>query len=72
VTALDQQDLPVIAAVVVVMATAIVVFNLVVDLAYSVLDPRIRVAGGGSDPELDAAAAPAGEAPAVRPVPSPG
>jgi peptide/nickel transport system permease protein len=40
--ALAQQDLPVTAGVVMVMTLAVLVVNLVVDLVYSVLDPRIR------------------------------
>ena len=37
-----QQDLPVTAGIVMVMTLAIMLANLVVDLVYSVLDPRIR------------------------------
>jgi peptide/nickel transport system permease protein len=37
-----QQDLPVTAGIVMVMTLAILLANLVVDLVYSVLDPRIR------------------------------
>ena len=40
--ALTQGDLPVILGVMLVVTSAIVVFNLVVDLLYAVLDPRIR------------------------------
>jgi peptide/nickel transport system permease protein len=39
-------DLPIIAGVVVVMTGVIIVANLVVDLAYSWLDPRIDATGG--------------------------
>jgi peptide/nickel transport system permease protein len=41
--ALTQGDLPVISATVIIGAAFIVVANLVVDLLYSVLDPRVRL-----------------------------
>jgi peptide/nickel transport system permease protein len=34
--------------VVLIAATGYIVANLLVDVAYSLLNPRIRVAGGGS------------------------
>jgi peptide/nickel transport system permease protein len=40
-----QRDYPVIQAVVLITATAYIVINLLVDLLYSLIDPRIRVAG---------------------------
>jgi len=40
-----QRDYPVIQAVVLVTATAYIVINLLVDLLYSVIDPRIRIRG---------------------------
>ena len=40
-----QRDYPVIQGVVLVTATAYIVINLLVDLLYSVIDPRIRVTG---------------------------
>ena len=40
--ALLRRDLPVIVGVVVVITTAILVFNLIVDLLYGVVDPRVR------------------------------
>ncbi|GAB3424542.1 ABC transporter permease [Flindersiella endophytica] len=40
-----QRDYPVIQAVVLVTATAYIVINLLVDLLYSVIDPRIRIKG---------------------------
>jgi len=43
VDAVFQRDYPVIQAVVLVTATAYIVINLLVDLLYSVIDPRIRV-----------------------------
>ncbi|MFF0267859.1 ABC transporter permease [Kribbella sp. NPDC004536] len=45
VDAVFQRDYPVIQAVVLVTATAYIVINLVVDLLYSIIDPRIRVRG---------------------------
>ncbi|MGY0233210.1 ABC transporter permease [Longispora urticae] len=42
VTAADQQNLPVIMAVVLIGAVFVVLVNLATDLVYSVLDPRVR------------------------------
>jgi len=42
--AIGNRDLPIIQAVVFVSALAIVITNLVLDLVYVALDPRIRVA----------------------------
>lgn len=44
VNALEQQDLMLLQAIVVVIATLIVLVNLVTDVLYSVVDPRIEVA----------------------------
>jgi peptide/nickel transport system permease protein len=41
-----SRDYPSLQGVVLVTATGYIVANLLVDLAYSVLNPRIRVAGG--------------------------
>jgi peptide/nickel transport system permease protein len=43
VTAITQQDLPVIIGIVLVASTAVVVANILVDLAYAALDPRVRL-----------------------------
>jgi peptide/nickel transport system permease protein len=43
IKAYDQYDLPVILGIVVFSTICIIVFNLVVDIAYAVLDPRIRL-----------------------------
>lgn len=43
VQAIDQQDLPVILGVVVLAAAFVVVANLITDLLYSVLDPRVHL-----------------------------
>jgi peptide/nickel transport system permease protein len=45
VDAVFQRDYPVIQAVVLVTASAYVLINFLVDLAYSLIDPRIRVTG---------------------------
>jgi peptide/nickel transport system permease protein len=44
ITAIFRQDLPVIVGIVLVAATAVVVANLVVDVCYAFLDPRVRLA----------------------------
>ncbi|MFI9719438.1 ABC transporter permease [Streptomyces sp. NPDC052396] len=43
VTAISNRDLPLILGVVLIAATAVVVANLVVDLLYAVIDPRVRL-----------------------------
>jgi peptide/nickel transport system permease protein len=48
IDAVFQRDYPVIQAVVLVTATAYIGINFLVDLLYSVVDPRIRVAGAAS------------------------
>jgi peptide/nickel transport system permease protein len=45
VTSVTQKDTPVVQAVVVMTAVAVVVINLITDLLYAVLDPRIRLGG---------------------------
>ncbi len=45
IDAVFQRDYPVIQAVVLVTATAYIAINFVVDLLYSVIDPRVRVSG---------------------------
>jgi peptide/nickel transport system permease protein len=42
-TAITQQDLPVIIGIVLVASTAVVVANILVDLCYAFLDPRVRL-----------------------------
>jgi peptide/nickel transport system permease protein len=42
ITAVDSQDLPVVTGVVVLVAATYVVANLLVDLAYTVIDPRMK------------------------------
>jgi peptide/nickel transport system permease protein len=43
VQAITNQDLPVIIGVVIVTAAAVVIANLLVDIAYAILDPRVRL-----------------------------
>ena len=43
VQAIEQQDLPVIIGIVIVATTGVVLANIVVDLLYAVLDPRVRL-----------------------------
>ncbi|MGQ9593003.1 MAG: ABC transporter permease [Anaerolineae bacterium] len=42
VTAVEQRDIPIVQGVLLVFGTAFVLINLVVDVLYSVIDPRIR------------------------------
>jgi peptide/nickel transport system permease protein len=42
VTAIGARDYPVVQATVIVVALFVVAINLVVDIAYAALDPRIR------------------------------
>ena len=41
-TALQLRDYPVVSGVNLVIATAVVVVNLLVDMSYAYLDPRVR------------------------------
>ena len=43
IVAITQQDLPVIIGIVLFASTAVVVANILVDLTYAVLDPRVRI-----------------------------
>jgi peptide/nickel transport system permease protein len=43
IDAITQQDLPVIIGIVMFAAVAVVVANILVDLAYAILDPRVRL-----------------------------
>ncbi|MFF0739945.1 ABC transporter permease [Streptomyces sp. NPDC004111] len=47
VTAVTSKDIPVVTALVLLSAAAFVLVNLVVDLAYLVIDPRLRAEGAG-------------------------
>ena len=62
-TAVQQQDIPVVQGVVLFAAAVFVIANLVVDLIYPLLDPRIVLAGarprrGRTSEEADAASEP--------------
>ena len=48
VKAIDQRDYPIMQGIVLVTTVAIVAANLIADLVYSRLDPRIGRAGGSS------------------------
>jgi len=37
-----QEDLPAVVGVVLISAVAVALFNLIVDVAYAYLDPRVR------------------------------
>ena len=41
--AINQQDLPVIVGITILAAVFVVVANLIVDILYAVLDPRVRL-----------------------------
>jgi peptide/nickel transport system permease protein len=43
-SSIQQRDYPVVQAIVLMTAVVVVVTNLVVDLAYAILDPRIELA----------------------------
>jgi peptide/nickel transport system permease protein len=43
VQAINNQDLPVILGIVIVASAAVVVANIVVDIVYAILDPRVRL-----------------------------
>jgi peptide/nickel transport system permease protein len=42
-TAIEKQDLPVVMGGVIVIAAAFVIINMLVDLLYAWIDPRVRV-----------------------------
>ena len=43
VVSIEQQDLPVIIGIVIVAAAAVVIANIVVDVVYATLEPRVRL-----------------------------
>jgi peptide/nickel transport system permease protein len=43
VNSIEQQDLPVIIGIVIIATAAVVVANIIVDIFYAVLDPRVRL-----------------------------
>ena len=44
ITAVQRYDLPVIVGVVLLVASFVIAANIVVDLLYAVIDPRVRLA----------------------------
>ena len=44
-----SRDYPVIMALIIIGTTAFALANLIVDLIYPIIDPRIRVGGGAND-----------------------
>jgi peptide/nickel transport system permease protein len=48
VNAVNTRDVPTVSGIVLVVAAVYVIANLLVDLAYAVVDPRIRVVSGGT------------------------
>ena len=53
VTAISQRDFPLVQGIVLVFALLFLALHLAVDLAYGVLDPRIRIEAGGGPSEGD-------------------
>jgi peptide/nickel transport system permease protein len=53
VTAISQRDFPLVQGIVLVFASMFLLLHLAVDLAYGVLDPRIRIEGGGAPSAAD-------------------
>ena len=49
VTALNQRDLPLLLGVIIVTTTAIAIFNLIADVCYFALDPRVRLTTASAD-----------------------
>lgn len=43
IVAINQQDLPIVIGIVMLAATFVVVANIIVDIVYAVLDPRVRL-----------------------------
>jgi len=43
ISAINQQDLPVVIGIVIVASAGVVIANLIVDIFYAVLDPRVRL-----------------------------
>ena len=47
IDSINQRDYPVMQAVFLIITVAVILANLLADLLYSRLDPRIRTGGGG-------------------------
>jgi peptide/nickel transport system permease protein len=63
----STQDLPVLQAVVSLAAVVFVLVNLIADLVYPLLDPRVKLIGGAKFRSTIADESPAGTSPAVTP-----
>jgi len=61
----STQDLPVLQAVVSLAAVVFVLVNLIADLVYPLLDPRVKLIGGPKVRPTTADEGPAGMSPAV-------
>jgi Binding-protein-dependent transport system inner membrane component len=68
VRSLQRQDLPPIMGIIVLVTVAILVFNLVVDLLYAWIDPRVGHAPRGLDEEERAQLSSGRAEPAAKPV----
>ncbi|MFN2472040.1 MAG: ABC transporter permease [Gaiellaceae bacterium] len=51
VDSLTRRDIPIVLGVVITIMTVILVLNLITDIVYSVIDPRVRVRGASLEPE---------------------
>jgi peptide/nickel transport system permease protein len=69
-TSLLRRDLPVVMAITVFLAVLIIVLNMVVDLLYAALDPRVRA--GGGEQRVGGVRAPARTEPVATPAQQPG
>lgn len=47
IDAINQRDYPVIQGGVIFLAIIMVVVNLIIDLSYTLIDPRIKIGGSG-------------------------
>ncbi len=68
VRSLQRQDLPPIMGIIVLVTIAILIFNLIIDLLYAWLDPRVGHAPRGLDEEERAALQRSRTEPSTRPV----
>ena len=46
--AISERDYPIMQGIIIVITAAVVFANLIADLLYGWLDPRIRIQGGGN------------------------
>ncbi len=53
VTAISQRDFPLVQGIVLIFASIFLGLHFVIDIAYGVLDPRIRIEGGGAPSSAD-------------------